>query len=202
MAFDAVFLSAVLEEIRKRCLGARVDKIHQPSRDTLILHLRCREGREKLLFAANPTAPRLHLTTASPENPAEPPMFCMLLRKHLLGAKLSEISQIPMERAATFTFDCTDEMGFPVQKKLVAELMGRTCNLYLLSPEGRILDCLRRIGLDESAKRAALPSVCFMIALLGRVVKMKDKISFSQFSFRGLTVKCASSGGSSFPFVR
>ncbi len=159
MAFDAFFLSAVLEEVRTRCIGARVDKIHQPSRDTLILHLRCREGREKLLFAANPTAPRLHLTTASPENPAEPPMFCMLLRKHLMGAKIAEISQIPMERCATFTFDCTDEMGYPVRKRLVAELMGRTCNLYLLSPEGRIIDCLRRIGLDESAKRAALPGL-------------------------------------------
>ena len=159
MAFDAYFLSAVLEEIREKCLGARIDKIHQPSRDTLILHLRCREGREKLLFAANPTAPRLHLTAASPENPAEPPMFCMLLRKHLLGARLTEITQPPMERAATFTFDCTDEMGFPVQKRLVAELMGRTCNLYLLNPDGRILDCLRRIGLDESSKRAALPGL-------------------------------------------
>ena len=158
----ATFLSAVLEEVRRRCTGARVDKIHQPSRDTLIFHLRCREGREKLLFAANPTAPRLHLTTASPENPAEPPMFCMLLRKHLLGAKLAEITQIPMERSVTFTFDCTDEMGFPVQKRLVAELMGRTCNLYLLSPEGRILDCLRRIGLDESAKRAALPGLNYV----------------------------------------
>ena len=159
MAFDAFYLSAVLAEIREKCLGARVEKIHQPSRDTLILHLRCREGREKLLFAANPTAPRLHLTTASPENPAEPPMFCMFLRKHLLGARLAEITQPPMERCATFTFDCTDEMGFPVQKRLVAELMGRTCNLYLLSPEGRILDCLRRIGLDESTKRAALPGL-------------------------------------------
>ena len=86
-------------------------------------------------------------------------MFCMFLRKHLLGARLAEITQPPMERCATFTFDCTDEMGFPVQKRLVAELMGRTCNLYLLSPEGRILDCLRRIGLDESTKRAALPGL-------------------------------------------
>ena len=159
MAFDAYFLTAVLEEVRQSCIGARVDKIHQPSRDTLILHLRGRESREKLLFAANPTAPRLHLTSASPENPAEPPMFCMLLRKHLLGAKLAEITQPPMERAATFTFDCTDEMGFPVQKKLVAELMGRTCNLYLLGPDGRILDCLRRIGLDETARRPALPGL-------------------------------------------
>jgi len=161
MAFDAFFLSAVLEEVRERCIGARIDKIHQPSRDTLILQMHSREHRSKLLFAANPTAPRLHLTSASPENPAEPPMFCMLLRKHLMGAKLSEVTQIPMERCATFTFDCTDEMGFPVQKRLVAELMGRTCNLYLLSPEGRILDCLRRIGLDESAKRAALPGLMY-----------------------------------------
>ena len=159
MAFDAYFLSAVLTEVREKCVGARIDKIHQPSRDTLILQMHSRDHRTKLLFAANPTAPRLHLTAASPENPAEPPMFCMLLRKHLMGAKLSEVSQPPMERCATFTFDCTDEMGFPVQKKLVAELMGRTCNLYLLSPEGRILDCLRRIGLDESAKRAALPGL-------------------------------------------
>ena len=161
MAFDAFFLSAVLGEVREKCIGARIDKIHQPSRDTLIIHMHSREHRTRLLFAANPTAPRLHLTTSSPENPAEPPMFCMLLRKHLMGAKLAEISQPPMERAATFTFDCTDEMGFPVQKKLVAELMGRTCNLYLLSPEGQILDCLRRIGLDESAKRAALPGLMY-----------------------------------------
>ena len=161
MAFDAFFLSAVLEEVRERCVGARIDKIHQPSRDTLILQMHSREYRSKLLFAANPTAPRLHLTNASPENPAEPPMFCMLLRKHLMGAKLAEVTQIPMERCAAFTFDCTDEMGFPVQKRLVAELMGRTCNLYLLSPEGRIIDCLRRIGLDESAKRAALPGLMY-----------------------------------------
>ena len=159
MAFDAFFLSAVLEEVKERCIGARIDKIHQPSRDTLILQMHSRDYRSKLLFAANPTAPRLHLTNASPENPPEPPMFCMLLRKHLMGAKLSEVTQIPMERCATFTFDCTDEMGFPVQKRLVAELMGRTCNLYLLSPEGRIIDCLRRIGLDESTKRAALPGL-------------------------------------------
>lgn len=162
MAFDAVFLSAVLAEVRERCLGARVDKIHQPSRDTLILHLRSRDSREKLLFAVNPTAPRLHLTSASPENPAEPPMFCMLLRKHLLGARLTEITQLPMERAAFFTFDCTDEMGDAVQKQLAAELMGRTCNLYLLAPDGRILDCLRRVGLDETARRPALPGLKYI----------------------------------------
>ncbi|MBQ3503794.1 MAG: NFACT family protein [Oscillospiraceae bacterium] len=185
MAFDAVFLTAVLDEVREKCLGARIDKIHQPSRDTLILHLRCREGREKLIFVANPTAPRLHLTSASPENPAEPPMFCMLLRKHLLGARLAEVTQPPMERAATFIFDCTDEMGFPVRKKLVVELMGRTCNLYLLSPEGRIIDCLRRIGLDESAKRAALPGLNYQepepVSKLDLTKHLKEENCFRSF---------------------
>ena len=163
MAFDATFLSAVMEEIRARTVDARVDKIHQPSRDTVILQLKCREGREKLLFALNPTAPRLHLTSATPENPAEPPMFCMLLRKHLLGARLIETRQIPMERCAFFVFDCIDEMGDHVKKTLAAELMGRTCNLYLLSQEGRIIDCLRRIGLDESSRRAALPGLNYQL---------------------------------------
>ena len=163
MAFDAFFLKAVLSEIRETATGARVEKIHQPSRDTVILHLRCEGGREKLLFAANPAAPRLHMTTATPENPDQPPMFCMLLRKHLSGARLSEIIQPPMERMARFIFDCTDEMGDPVQKQLVAELMGRTCNLYLLGPDGRIIDCLRRIGLDETTKRAALPGLIYQL---------------------------------------
>ena len=87
-------------------------------------------------------------------------MFCMLLRKHLLGARLIGMEQIPMERCAMFTFDCIDEMGDRVQKQLVAELMGRTCNLYLLAPDGRIIDCLRRVGLDES-RRAALPGLLY-----------------------------------------
>ena len=161
MAFDATLLTAVLDEIRTKAAYSRIDKIHQPSRDTLLLHLKCQEGRQKLIFVANPTAPRLHLTSATPENPAEPPMFCMLLRKHLSGARLTGISQLPMERCVEFTFDCIDEMGDHVEKRLVCELMGRTCNLYLLSPEGRIIDCLRRIGLDESAKRAALPGLMY-----------------------------------------
>ena len=162
MAFDAFFLSAVLDEIRQEALSARVEKLYQPSRDTVILQLKCPGGRQKLMFVLNPSAPRLHLTSASPENPAEPPMFCMLLRKHLSGARLSEIAQLPMERCAIFTFDCIDELGDPVQKQLVAELMGRTCNLYLLDPQKRIIDCLRRVGLDESA-RPALPGMYYQM---------------------------------------
>ena len=104
MAFDAFFLSAVLDEIRAKATGARVEKIHQPGRDSVLLLLRCEGGREKLLFAPNPAAPRLHFTAASPENPPEPPMFCMLLRKHLSGARLSHITQPEMERCAVLAW--------------------------------------------------------------------------------------------------
>ena len=162
MAFDAYFLKAVIDEMKPRLIGGRVEKIFQPARDTVLILIKGTEGREKLLFAANPTAPRLHLTQSSPENPTEPPMFCMLLRKHLSGGRLLSVEQPPMERLAVFTFSCIDEMGDQVEKKLVAELMGRTCNLYLLGADGRIIDCLRRIGVDE-AKRPALPGLYYQM---------------------------------------
>ena len=181
MAFDAFYLHCVLEEIRT-LREIRVEKIHQPSRDTVLLHLRHGEGRTKLLLAANPAAPRLHLTAATPENPPEPPMFCMLLRKHLSGARLVEVKQLPMERCASFVFDCIDELGDRVNKTLVAELMGRTCNLYLLAPDGRILDCLRRIDLDETTKRPALPGMYYqnpepVMKLDPRMLEEKDYVN-------------------------
>ena len=83
MPFDAIFLSAVRQELLP-LIGSRVDKIQQPSRDTVLLHLRGRDGG-KLLLSSNVNRPRIHLTQASFENPAQPPMFCMLLRKHLTG---------------------------------------------------------------------------------------------------------------------
>ena len=161
MAFDAFFLRAVLGEIKETAIGSRVEKIHQPTRDTVLVLLKTSAGRQKLLFAISPTAPRLHFTEQSMENPAQPPMFCMLLRKHLSGGRLTKIEQLPMERWAKFTFDCIDEMGDPTEKSLIAELMGRTCNLYLVDKEGRILDCLRRVGLDTISGRPALPGLYY-----------------------------------------
>ena len=161
MAFDACFLGAVLGEIREKAMGGRIEKIHQPARDSILVQLRCDSGRYKLLFGISPASPRLYLTEASPENPAQPPMFCMFLRKHLSGGRLMRVSQLPMERVAEFTFSCISELGDPVERRLVAELMGRTCNLYLLDENNRILDCLRRIGFDETVKRPALPGLYY-----------------------------------------
>ena len=109
-------------------------------------------------------------------------MFCMFLRKHLLGARLASVSQIPMERAAFFTFDCTDEMGYPIRKTLVAELMGRTCNVYLLGPDGRILDCLRRVGLDETS-RPALPGLHYQKP---SKVEKQDPLTLEEADFEAI----------------
>ena len=162
MAFDAYFLTAVLQEIRSRATGARVEKIHQPSRDTVIFLLRCSEGREKLIFAANPTAPRLHLTSASPENPAEPPMFCMLLRKRLGSGKLLAIRQDGLERVLYLDFSCINELGDVVQLTLACEIMGRYSNLILIDENGRIIDAIRRVDLSDSSGRCILPSAQFV----------------------------------------
>lgn len=158
MPFDAYFLTAVVQELKPILLGARIDKIQQPSRDTVLLQLR---GREKLLLSANVNRPRIHLTQASFDNPAQPPMFCMLLRKHLSGGRIAELTQPTAERVLRLSFDCTDEMGVPCRKELILELMGRNSNLILTGADGRILDCLRRVDFEMSETRQVLPGLFY-----------------------------------------
>lgn len=158
MPFDAIFLSAVVRELEPTLLGARVDKIQQPARDTVILQLR---GKEKLLLSANVNRPRIHLTQAAFDNPAQPPMFCMLLRKHLSGGRIAALTQPPAERSVCIAFDCTDEMGSPCRKHLILELMGRNSNLILTGADGRIIDCLRRVDFEMSEARQVLPGLFY-----------------------------------------
>lgn len=158
MPFDAIFLSAVIGELQPMLLGARIDKIQQPARDTVLLHLR---GKEKLLLSANVNRPRIHLTQAAFDNPAQPPMFCMLLRKHLSGGRVAGLTQPVAERSVCIAFDCTDEMGIPCRKHLILELMGRNSNLILTGPDGRIIDCLRRVDFKMSEARQVLPGLFY-----------------------------------------
>ena len=161
MPFDAVFLCAVTAELRTALLGSRVDKIQMPARDLVVLQVRGSQGGGRLLLSASPNAPRIHLTEYPLENPAQPPMFCMLLRKHLTGGRISEIRQPPMERLVDITLDCTDELGEPVRKHLILELMGRNSNLILTGADGRIIDCLRRVDFEMSEKRQVLPGLFY-----------------------------------------
>lgn len=161
MPLDAVYLTALAGELRRGALGSRVDRVHQPERDELILQLRSREGVKRLLLCASPNHPRVHFTAAPTENPSQPPMFCMLLRKHLTGGKLTSIIQPPAERVLELKFDCTDEMGEPAEKTLIAEIMGRNSNLILCGADGRIVDCLRRVDFEMSEKRQVLPGLFY-----------------------------------------
>ena len=161
MPFDALFLTAVRRELEGSLTGCRVDKVQQPQRDTLILSMRGAAGGGKLLLTASPNHPRIHLTNEPAENPAQPPMFCMLLRKHLTGGRLVGMQQPEMERLLDLTFDCTDEMGSPTQKHLILEIMGRNSNLILTAEDGRILDCLRRVDFEMSEQRQVLPGLYY-----------------------------------------
>jgi len=161
MAFDAFFLSALVRELSPVLTGSRIDKIQMPARDLVILQYHGSQGNGRLLLSASPNSPRIHLTAATPENPAQPPMFCMLLRKHLSGGRISAVSQPPLERMVKLTLDCTDEMGEPVQKQLILELMGRNSNLILLGSDGRIIDCIRRVDFEQSEKRQLLPGLFY-----------------------------------------
>ena len=157
MAIDAICLQAVVEELRPQLSGLRVDKVQQPARDQVILLFR----GKRLLLNAGAGAPRLQLTDILRDNPAEPPMFCMLLRKHLSGARVADIVQPPLERLVHIEFDAADELGRTGRRTLVLEAMGRRSNLILLDGEGRVIDSLRRVDADMSAARQVLPGLFY-----------------------------------------
>ena len=160
MPLDAICLSAVREELSGRIVGMRIEKIQQPERDVILLTLRGGTDNCRLLISAGVGDARVHLTDYRFENPASPPMFCMLLRKHLVGAKITSVSQIPAERVLELGVQAPDPMGTLTEKRIIVELIGRISNIILTDTE-RIIDCLRRIGGDLSDKRAVLPGMLY-----------------------------------------
>ena len=160
MPLDAICLRAVLNELRPKLIGARIDKVQQPARDQIVLLLR---GNLRLLLNAGANQPRIQLTSILRDNPSQPPMFCMLLRKHLVGARVLSIEQPDLERMVIMTLQCTDEFGEISRKQLVLECMGRRSNLVLLDAQGRIVDCLRRVDADLSAARQLLPGLFYRL---------------------------------------
>jgi len=165
MPLDSVTVSALAAELRGRLIGAKIDKVQQPERDTVLLSLHGREGSFRLLLCGGVGNARVHVTQTGFENPAQPPMFCMLLRKHLQGARIAEITQPERERILIFCLDAFDEMGAPVRKKLAVEMIGRGTNLILIDGEDHIIDCLRRVDSDMSALRQVLPGLIYRLPI-------------------------------------
>ena len=161
MAFDAGMLACVLSEVRKTALGARVEKVFQPERDEIVLQMRSFEGGRRLLINAGSSCPRIGFTETQKENPMTPPMLCMLLRKHLQGAKLAEIRQEGFERVATLGFDTRDEMGFECRRYLIAEVMGKYSNLIFTDEKGKVISLLRPVDFTTSSRRQLLPGMLY-----------------------------------------
>lgn len=159
MAFDAGMLAEVISEIKNEALGAKTEKIQQPEKDQIIISMRSQSGGRKLLIDAGSNNPRLGFTFTQKENPASPPMFCMLLRKHLTGAKLIDITQPSFERVAILTFETYDEMGFKCNRSLIAEIMGKYSNLIFADENGKVIASLKTVDFSTSSRRQIIPGI-------------------------------------------
>ena len=163
MAFDAGMMAAVAHEINAFCgeLGARVDKVLMPQKDEVVLVLHAGRETKRLLLCVSGNAPRITFTSISKENPASPPMFCMLLRKYLVGAILKSVKQEGFERVARLCFASRDEMGFASDKYLIVEIMGKYSNLMFLDAADKILSVLHPVDFTTSRLRQVLPGMVY-----------------------------------------
>ncbi len=161
MALDGVAINALSIELNEKLTGGRIDKIHQPEQGEIIMHIRCAGENLRLLLCANPSFPRVHLTSSSKENPSAPPMFCMLLRKHLSGGKILSVYQKDFERIIYFDIESNDEMGFKSVKHLIIEIMGKHSNIILTDESGKITDSIYHVDMTVSSVRNVLPSLMY-----------------------------------------
>lgn len=159
MAFDGGFLHKIVLELNT-AVDSRVDKVYQPSKDELVFLLRKKGFAERLFITARPGSARICFTDEKYENPMSPPMFCMLIRKHLSAAKLISVTQPALERIVVLTFTSANEMGDIAEIKLITELFGNKTNIILVGADGKIIDSLRRSD-PEKNERMVLPGAVY-----------------------------------------
>lgn len=172
MPLDSLTIQALVEELAPVIVGGKIDKVQQPARDMLLLSIRGQGGSHRLAVSGGVGSARVHITRESFENPQSPPMFCMLMRKHIVGARITALYQPEVERMAVMELDAFDEMGFPEKKKLVIEMLGRGTNIILVSGDGHIIDCLRRVDAEMNPVRQVLPGLIY------RLPPKQDKAPF------------------------
>lgn len=172
MPFDGIAMHAVVSELKGLACGSRITKIYQPSKHEVLFHLRGRKDESKLMISTDPLNCRMHLTTSTVENPAAPPMFCMLLRKYLTGGRIKKISQFSLERLLEITIENSNEFMQPVEAKLYIEIMGKHSNIILVDSDGNIIDCLKRITSDVNRFRQILPGEKYVLPPLGNKINM------------------------------
>lgn len=163
MALDGIYLNFLVSEANELLSGAKVDKIHQPSKNELVFIMRTRGGMHKLYFSADANSPRFAVVNSVPENPQTPPMLCMLFRKRLIGATLLSVEQYGLDRIAFFNFDATNEIGDRVKLTLAVEIMAQHSNVILFDGDNRIVDALRRVDSEKSSYRLVLPGAQYKL---------------------------------------
>lgn len=161
MAFDGILVGCLAKELYALLGGGRIDKIYMPDRDSVIMGVRSLGKNYRLFLSSNPSMPRISLTNQAREYPTNPPMFCMLLRKHLTGGRLISVSQPGAERIIELGVESRNELGDTVTKKLIIELMGRHSNIILSDSDGKVLDCTRLVDASVSSVRTVLPGITY-----------------------------------------
>ncbi len=163
MPLDAVFITELGRELSEKLTGSKIDRVHQPEKDTVVLALRGNRGNARLILCFGSGSARVCLTRTEYENPAQPPMFCMLLRKHILGARITAVEQPDNERMLLIRLVAFDELGRAAEKTLAMEMLGRNANLILIDADGRILDAARRVDEEMSPLRQLLPGLIYRL---------------------------------------
>ena len=162
MALDGAFLYSIKNEL-EFLIGGRVEKVHQPSKEEIIISIRTKKGSYKLMLSSNAGSARVHITNIAVDNPNVPPMFCMLLRKHLGSGKLIAIRQDGLERILFIDFECVNELGDVVTITLACEIMGRCSNLIIINQDGIIIDSIKRVSEEMSRERMVLPGMKYTL---------------------------------------
>ncbi len=190
MAFDTLTIQQLVYELNNKLTGGRIEKIHQPEKDEIIIIIKTYTETHRLVISANAAQPRMHLTSVQKENPQKAPMFCMLLRKHLQSGRLIGISQIDYERIIRIDIDSYDELGDLTRKYLFCEIMGRHSNIILTTPDFKIIDSIKHIDLSVSSVRQILPGLLYTSPpSQDKIPILSDKITpdILDFSKEGIT---------------
>ncbi len=162
MAFDGIVTKAVVEELKECLIGGRVDKIFQQEKDEILINIRSRSINYKLIISASSNNPRFYLTDYSKVNPEAPPMFCMLLRKHLSGGTILNIEQYSMDRIIFIDISSLDELGQSSEKRLIIEIMGKHSNIMLVEKSSlKVIDSVKRVTDHMSRVRQILPGIIY-----------------------------------------
>ncbi|MCB6992525.1 NFACT family protein [bacterium 210820-DFI.6.37] len=173
MAFDGIITAAAARELKNTLVLGKIEKVYQPEPDELVFHIHTRNGNHRLYASAASDHARIHLITDNPPNPPSPLAFCMLLRKHLQGGRITDIAQKDSERIIEMTLETVDELGFSVNKKLIFEIMGKHSNIILVDlTTGRIMDSIKRVSIDVNRARQLLPGKLYQYP------PAQDKIPF------------------------